>query len=112
SQLGQPLAFEAMRLRGNPTRLGRALLSSEAFQRILQAAGRTETVAELVAACDGGKPRSFDLGVRAHFRAENPVRELTSFNVVGVAPGHATPPFPGEGGRYGAAPGPTGHRQA
>ena len=102
SHMVQHLSFEAMRLKGNPPKLDGALISSEVFQRILQAAGRTETVAELVAACDGGKPRSFDLGLRGRVRADNPIRELTSVNVVGLLPGDPASPTRDEVVVYGA----------
>jgi hypothetical protein len=102
SHMVQHLSFEAMRLKGNPPKLDGALISTEAFQRMLQAAGRTETVAELVAACDGGKPRSFDLGLKARYRADNPIRELSSVNVVGLLPGDPASPTRDEVVVYGA----------
>ena len=98
----QHFSFEAMRLKEKAPRLGGALLTSEAFQRLLRAAGRTETVADLIAACDAGKPRSFDLGLRARLRADNPVRELTSVNVVGLVPGDPASPTRDEVVVYGA----------
>jgi Zn-dependent M28 family amino/carboxypeptidase len=98
----QHLSFEAMRLSDESPKLPGALISTAAFDTLLREAGRTETAADLIASLDRGTPRSFDLGLRARFRAENPLRQVTSVNVVGLLPGDPSSPTRDEVIIYGA----------
>jgi len=76
--------------------LPKATLRLEAFQRLLRAAGRSETAAELLAACQNGQPRSFPLGLSARLRVTSPIRSLRSPNVLGRLPGAAGAPSAAE----------------
>jgi hypothetical protein len=66
--------------------LPKAYLRGEAFQHILQIAGRAETVAELLAACESGHPHPFALGLSARLRVTSPIHALRSPNVIGRLP--------------------------
>ena len=76
--------------------LPKATLRQEAFARILKAAGRSETPAELLASCQNGQTRSFPLGLSARFRVTSPIRSLRSPNVLGRLPGAAGSPSASE----------------
>jgi hypothetical protein len=66
--------------------LPKAYLRGEAFQRMLQLAGRTETPADLLAACETGHPHPFALDLSARLRVTSPIRALRSPNVIGRLP--------------------------
>ena len=74
----------------------RAVLQGETFQRILQLAGRSETLAQLLAACDSGRPRALELGVSARLRITSPLRTLRSPNVAARLPAAARSPSAAE----------------
>ena len=83
--------FESMALLNNGEvqpwlTVPKASLKGEAFQRLLQLSGRTESMADLLAACESGHPRSFSLGISARLRVTSPVRALRSPNVIGRLP--------------------------
>jgi len=83
--------FESMALLNNGEMqpwltVPKASLKGEAFQRLLQLSGRTESMADLLAACESGHPRSFSLGISARLRVTSPVRALRSPNVIGRLP--------------------------
>ncbi len=110
--LAEHYEFDAMRLEDAPPLLPEALISAAAFEALLKQAGRPETVAGLVQASALGRPRGFDLGLRARLRAESRLRRRTSENVVGPAPGRSgVADREGDGGLR-RSPGPHGHRQA
>ena len=83
--------FESMALLNNGEvqpwlTVPKASLKGEAFQRLLQLSGRTESMADLLGACESGHPRSFSLGISARLRVTSPVRALRSPNVIGRLP--------------------------
>jgi len=95
-------AFEEMQLQDMPPFVPGGIISTSAFEGLLRQAGRTETVSTLVEAAARGRPRPFDLGVRAHFRIESTLRHLTSENVLGLLPGDPASPSGKEMVVYGA----------
>ncbi|HTS80413.1 MAG TPA: M20/M25/M40 family metallo-hydrolase [Myxococcaceae bacterium] len=101
-RLTRHYAFDAMRLADSPALLPRAGISSAAFQALLVQAGRTETVASLVEAAAQGRPRSFELGLRARLRTESKLRKVVSENVIGLLPGDPASPTGKEMVVYGA----------
>jgi len=70
---------------GSPVPL--ANLRPEAFERLLRAAGRMETVAGLLESSNAGTLRPFALGLRATLTTAASVRRLVSENVAGVLRG-------------------------
>lgn len=94
--------FDAMRLADAPPLLPWALISTTAFQAMLQQAGRTETVDALVQAAAQGKPSTFPLGLSARIRSESTIRRLTSENVIGLFPADPASPTANEVVVYGA----------
>ena len=94
--------FDSMRLEDEPPLLPGGIISTSSFESLLKQGGRTEKVAELVAASAERKPRGFALGLRARIRRESKLRRITSENVVGLLPGDPTSPAARETVIYGA----------
>jgi len=86
------LAFEKMYwlegdVPGSGSPLPAAVITPDAFARILRTAGRKDTLASLRALGQKGKLRPFPLGLPATLQTGATVRRLTSENVVGVLRG-------------------------
>jgi hypothetical protein len=94
--------FDSMRLEDRPALAPGLMIPTAAFDALLRQAGRTETVADLVAASAQGKPKGFALGLRARVRRESKIRRITSENVVGLLPGDPASPTGKEMIIYGA----------
>ena len=95
-------AFDSMRLEDRPPLAPGLIVSTVAFDALLKQAGRTETVADLVAASASGKAKGFEMGLKARVRRESKIRRITSENVVGLLPGDPSSPTGKEMIVYGA----------